>query len=69
MPSSRPLHRQLDEAVAGCYGWPKKVAQDGNEIVRRLLTLNREIASGARPYDPFRTGSAAIETQPPLALD
>lgn len=51
------LHRELDEAVAGAYGWPKSVAQDGDEIVRRLLQLNREIAAGERPYDPFGAGA------------
>jgi hypothetical protein len=47
------LNRVLDEAVASCYGWPKKVAQDGGELVRRLLELNAEIVAGDRPYDPF----------------
>lgn len=32
---------------------PRSVAQDSDEIVRRLLALNQEIASGVRPYDPF----------------
>ncbi|MDQ3989951.1 MAG: hypothetical protein M3291_12290 [Actinomycetota bacterium] len=47
------LHRELDEAVAACYGWPTRMALDGNELVRRLLALNTEIASGARDYEPF----------------
>lgn len=47
------LHRELDEAVATAYGWPREVAQDGDEVVRRLLVLNQEIASGARAYAPF----------------
>lgn len=46
-------HRELDEAVADCYGWPKSVAQDDRELVRRLTELNREIAEGGRPYSPF----------------
>ena len=46
-------HRQLDEAVAGAYGWPRSVAHDADETNRRLLELNREIAAGGRPYDPF----------------
>lgn len=33
----KKLHRELDEAAAACYGWPKSVAQDGPEIARRLL--------------------------------
>ncbi|MEH1016051.1 hypothetical protein V6U90_23440, partial [Micromonospora sp. CPCC 206060] len=49
----KKLHRELDEAVVGCYGWPKAIAQDAPEIARRLLTLNQEIAAGQRPYDPF----------------
>jgi hypothetical protein len=49
----KALHRELDEAVAACYGWPRSVAQDDDEIVRRLLKLNQEIVSGDRPYAPF----------------
>lgn len=49
----KDLHKELDEAVAAAYGWPKAVAHDADEIVRRLLVLNREIAAGERPYDPF----------------
>jgi hypothetical protein len=45
--------RELDAAVAACYGWPRKVARDPAEITRRLRRLNHEIASGARPYHPF----------------
>jgi hypothetical protein len=47
------LHRELDEAVADCYGWPRSIAQDDAELVRRLTERNREIAEGSRPYDPF----------------
>lgn len=47
------LHRRLDEAVAAAYGWPKAVAQDAPELVRRLSALNREIAEGGRAYAPF----------------
>ena len=47
------LNRVLDEAVTACYVWPRKVAQDGGELVRRLLELNAEIVAGDRPYDPF----------------
>ncbi|WP_299169388.1 DNA methyltransferase [uncultured Arthrobacter sp.] len=49
----KKLHRQLDEAVAACYGWPKSVAQDSKAIVRRLTALNRQITEGSRPYAPF----------------
>ena len=49
----KKLHKQLDEAVALCYGWPKSVAQDSQEIVRRLTQLNMEITEGTRSYNPF----------------
>lgn len=49
----KKLHRQLDEAVAACYGWPRSTAQDSKEIVRRLTELNRQISEGNRSYAPF----------------
>lgn len=49
------LHRRLDEAVAAAYGWPKSVAQDDTELVRRLLALNADVAAGRRTYAPFPT--------------
>lgn len=49
----RALHRELDEAVAACYGWPKSVAQGEAEIVSRLTDLNRQITTGERAYEPF----------------
>lgn len=51
----KALHRELDEAVTAAYGWPKAVAQDSEELVIRLLQLNKEIAAGQRPYAPFGT--------------
>jgi len=53
----RRLHRELDEAVAAAYGWPRRIAQDPAETNARLLELNRAIAAGEREYDPF--GAAA----------
>ena len=47
------LHRDLDEAVAAAYGWPKAVAHDSAESNRRLLDLNRRIFAGEVDYDPF----------------
>lgn len=47
------LHKELDESVAEAYGWPKSVAQDNAELVRRLRDLNREITEGTRKYAPF----------------
>lgn len=49
------LHKALDTAVVEAYGWPKTVAQDGPELVRRLTERNREIIEGERAYDPFAT--------------
>jgi len=49
------LHRRLDEAVAAAYGWPKSVAQDDTELVRRLLALNADVAAGRGTYAPFPT--------------
>ena len=49
----KDLHRELDLAVADCYGWPASVAQDDRELVRRLTELNREISEGRRAYAPF----------------
>jgi len=54
----KKLHKALDEAVAEAYGWPKSVAQDSAELVRRLRALNREIAEGKRPYAPFADSDA-----------
>ncbi|MEO7348922.1 MAG: type IIL restriction-modification enzyme MmeI, partial [Terrimesophilobacter sp.] len=47
------LHRVLDEAVAAAYGWPKSVAQNPEELVKRLTDLNRQITEGTRTYSPF----------------
>lgn len=47
------IHKELDEAVAECYGWPRRVAQDDREIVGRLAELNRRITDGERSYSPF----------------
>ncbi|MGH3000571.1 MAG: hypothetical protein ACRDNM_14835, partial [Gaiellaceae bacterium] len=50
----KELHVALDEAVATAYGWPASAAHDPAESNRLLLELNREIAAGQVPYDPFR---------------
>jgi hypothetical protein len=34
-------------------GWPASLAQDDDELVRRLTALSREIAEGGRAYAPF----------------
>lgn len=41
----KALHKQLDEAVADAYGWPKTIAQNNAELVSRLRDLNRERAT------------------------
>lgn len=51
----RDLHRRLDVAVAAAYGWPASAAGDPDEATRRLLDLNRRIASGEIDYAPFGT--------------
>jgi hypothetical protein len=58
-------HLRLDRAVAACYGWPAKTAQDRPELVSRLAHLNAEIAGG-RTYAPFPkrrvpTGTTYVE--------
>jgi hypothetical protein len=49
----RDLHRELDEAVAAAYGWPRQVARDSDESNRRPLELNQAIAAGEVDYRPF----------------
>lgn len=47
------LHARLDQAVARSYGWPRTVAQDDAEIVRRLTARNLAVSGGRVPYLPF----------------
>jgi hypothetical protein len=49
----RVLHLRLDRAIAAAYGWPADVAGHTNEANRRLLELNRAVASGLIEYAPF----------------
>jgi hypothetical protein len=42
----RDLHRALDEAVAAAYGWPADLTEE--EVLARLLALNRERAAAGR---------------------
>lgn len=49
------LHKRLDIAVAAAYGWPKSVAQNPSELVRRLTELNRQIIADEHLYSPFGT--------------
>lgn len=48
------VHRQLDEAVAAAYGWPKDIALD--DALHRLLELNKARAAK-------KTGSTKAKTQ------
>lgn len=54
----RDLHLGLDRAVADAYGWPRKSAQDGDELVRRLLERNLAIGRGEILYAPFPAADA-----------
>ncbi len=47
------LHRDLDRAVAGAYGWPASVAANPLEIRARLADLHGRITAGEIPYEPF----------------
>ncbi|MBX4171856.1 hypothetical protein K3M35_25035 [Rhodococcus sp. DMU2021] len=47
------LHKRLDAAVADCYHWPRKIAQDRFELLQRIGTLNQQIGQGVGQYDPF----------------
>ena len=49
----RNLHRELDRAVAAAYGWPRRVAEDEDEMTHRLLERNLAISRGEIPYAPF----------------
>jgi hypothetical protein len=50
--------------VAESYGWPKSVAHDDDDMVQRLLKLNREITAGERGYDPFGVQAWAADHLP-----
>ena len=39
------LHEQLNDAVNKCYGWPAGTWRDDNEVLKRLLEMNRELTS------------------------
>jgi hypothetical protein len=60
----KALHRELDEAVVDCYGWPKAAAQDDAELVRLLTERNREIVEDGRPYDPFGPADGGATSVP-----
>jgi hypothetical protein len=46
------LHLRLDRAVAASYGWPSAIAQDRDDLVRRLSLRNAD-AAASRQYEPF----------------
>jgi hypothetical protein len=39
------LHERLNDAVNKCYGWPSGTWRDDNEVLTRLLELNRELTA------------------------
>lgn len=47
------FHRDLDRAVAEAYGWPRRVAEDDDGVVRLLLERNLAISKGEVSYAPF----------------
>jgi type II restriction/modification system DNA methylase subunit YeeA len=67
-------HRDLDRAVAAAYGWPESLADavqpentDGpgrlsaeEDILKRLLALNRECTGGTRPASRSRPSSVSV---------
>jgi hypothetical protein len=54
------LHRDLATAVVAAYGWPAAVGRDSEESDRRLLALNRSIATGEVGYAPFARSAGAV---------
>lgn len=60
----KKLHRQLDEAVVACYGWPKSMAQNAPDIVERLTQLNKDITKGDRVYNPFPGQEKEVDLPP-----
>ena len=52
-PDLAKLHATLDGAVAQAYGWPRPVAGDPLEIVKRLAALHADIRAGRTEYEPF----------------
>jgi len=50
-------HYLLDAALVDCYGWPKIIAQDEDELVAHLSQLNLNVRE-SQSYAPFpRTNS------------
>jgi hypothetical protein len=46
------LHRTLDEAVVAAYHWPVSIAQNRDELRRRVWALNQQISQGKGIYAP-----------------
>ena len=57
------LHRTLDEAVAAAYGWPATISDD--DILMRLLTLNRERAAAGKAAVPEQRRAPTPLPMPP----
>ncbi len=43
LPELQKLHDDLNEAVNECYGWPEGTWRDENEVLKRLLVMNKEL--------------------------
>jgi hypothetical protein len=71
----RDLHDQIDRAVADAYGWPATLS--GDEILHRLVDLNRERAAEEarghirwlRPDYQNPAGHAAVAKDEQTAMD
>jgi hypothetical protein len=43
LPELQTLHDTLNDAVTACYAWPEGTWRDDNEVLTRLLALNRQL--------------------------
>jgi hypothetical protein len=46
------LHKTLDKAVVAAYHWPTAIADNSDELVRRIWQLNQQIGQGIGAYAP-----------------
>jgi hypothetical protein len=54
----RDLHRDLNRAVVDAYDWPRRAAEDEDELIRLLLERNLAISRGEVLYSPFPPSDA-----------
>jgi type I restriction-modification system DNA methylase subunit len=43
LPELQDLHDKLNDAVNTCYGWPEGAWRDENEVLKRLLDMNKAL--------------------------